>query len=118
MALWSADLQPTSPGGVKGSLGALVQGGVTQASITLSFGDPGVTYVWRISSGDCASEGALFGGRAVYSALTAGDSGTGEAEASIAGELSSGASYAARIAESSTGGTGQVLACGELRPTN
>ena len=116
--LWSANLQPTTPAGVKGTLGAVVQGGVTRGSITLSLGDPGATYVWRISSGDCSSEGSLFGGRGVYTPLTAGDGGTAEAEASIAAELSSSASYAARIAEEIAGGSGQVLACGELSQTN
>ncbi|MCG6957569.1 MAG: hypothetical protein LJF04_16385 [Gemmatimonadetes bacterium] len=86
--------------------------------MSLSLGNPGATYVWRISSGDCSSEGNIFGGRAVYQALTAGDRGTAEAAASIAGELSSGAGYAARIAEESAGGGGQVLACGELWQTN
>lgn len=114
--LWAADVQPVTPGGVRGTLGGVVQGGVTQVSMTLSLGDPGATYGWRISSGDCASEGTLFGGRAVYQDMVAGDAGTAEADAAIAGELGSGSGYAARIVDS-TGASEQVLACGELRQT-
>lgn len=114
--LWAADLDPLTPAGVKGTLGAVSQAGQTRVSLTLSLGDPGATYVWRIAEGDCSAEGALVAGKAVYPTIVAGSGGGGDAEAGLAGELMSGTSYASRIALQATGGE-QVVSCGKLRQT-
>jgi hypothetical protein len=115
--LWSANLRQEGSGGIQGTLGVVSQNGSTRASMSLTFGQSGITYLWRIATGDCASEGEIVGGRAAYPPLVPGDSG-GDAEyAVLAGELTSGGSYAARILEDTGNGSEQVAACSALVQT-
>jgi hypothetical protein len=115
--LWTADVQPLTLGGAQGHLAVVSQSGATQASMDLNLGDPGVTYSWRMSKGTCASEGQMVSGRAAYPALVANAQGSATANAALAGELTSGGSYAARILQDPGTGTEEVVACGELLQT-
>ena len=115
-SLWSADLAPTTPAGVTGMLGALSRSGSTEFSMQVNLGESGTTYLWRVSHGDCGTEGSLVAGKAVYPAMVASDGGSASADAVVAGELTSGEGYAARILRDSGGGE-QVLACGVLHQT-
>lgn len=116
--LWSANLSAVPPSSVQGTLGAVSQAGATKASMDLRLGEAGVTYEWRMSEGDCSSEGQLVGGRAAYPALVASTTGSATADATLPGDLTSGGSYAARILQVPAGGTEQVVACGVLKQTS
>jgi hypothetical protein len=116
--LWSADVRPSSPGagGIRGTLGVVAEPDRTTASMQLTGGEPGVTYLWRMSVGDCTSEGALLGGHAVYQVLVPADNGIANGDAAFSEHLEAEGSYAARILQDA--GNGEVtLGCGELTRT-
>lgn len=114
--IWSANLEPLTPAGVKGIAAVVSQFGETRASMQVNLGEAGATYLWRMSEGDCTTEGDIVAGRAAYPLLNVSASGAADADATLAGELTSGGSYAARIVDDS-GSSEQVLACGVLVQT-
>lgn len=115
--LWTAAVESLTPAGVTGTLGVVSQAGETRASMQVNVGESGATYGWRMSEGDCSSEGNLVAGRAAYPKLEIGSGGTASADATLAGELTSGGSYAARIYQDTGAGGELVLACGKMVQT-
>ena len=113
-SVWEADLAPTSPAGVAGSIAAATQAGRTEASILIENAEPATTYDWRINRGTCEEEGTIAGGQAVYPELTTDQNGSGTEETSFAELLQDNGAYAARVLLPASGGGGTVVACGEL----
>lgn len=117
MAKWEGDLVPVLPATVGGQVAAVSQFGRTEASIQITDAEPNRTYSWRIDSGTCQGTGTVQGGPAAYPPLTAGGSGTGSANAVLAGVFKPNQQFAARVLRADGAGAGEVVACGDLQET-
>jgi len=113
--LWEGTLQPIPPSTIEGSTAAVSQFGRTEASIEIRQAEAGVTYGWRIDSGDCQAPGEVQAGLAVYPPLTADEAGTASEEAVIGVVFQSNSRIAARVYRSLEGGGEEILACGEYQ---
>ncbi len=113
---WQATLVPVPPSAVTGTAAALSRAGRTVASLGIRRGTAG-SHGWRMVLGTCASPGSTLGGAALYPTMSVGPGGTAEAEASVPGELSPGASYAVQVFVAEATGE-RIEACGDLARTS
>lgn len=115
---WEGALTPVLPGTVSGRVVALTRAGRTQASIVIEDADAEVPHRWRISEGDCASEGELQGGTATYTELVPSSGGTASGDAVLSNLFRSGQTFAARVIRTPDGGPDVLVSCGELLETD
>lgn len=113
---WEGTLAPRPPHFMSGRVAAVTQFGRTIVSIQVEEGEPGVTYGWRLNAGTCQQEGEIQGGTASYPPLNPGETGTASGETTLAEVFRDGDTYAARVFLS-TGGSEEMVACGELNRT-
>ncbi len=114
---WEAQVEPLSPGGVKGSVAVLSQAGRASTSIQITRAQPDAVYAWRIESGGCPGGGDVVGGLAVYPELVPGPQGSASGETVLSRELEPDGTYAARVFGRSEEGGEEARACGILRRT-
>lgn len=112
--LWEATLSPIPPAIVRGTAGAVAQGGRTRATISIRQGDEGQAYEWGVYAGTCQDRGALQGGRAVYSTLTPSSTGSASQDVALSTVLDPDREYAVWLTQGPAEAT--PMACGELEP--
>lgn len=119
--LWSATVKtPLALNGVlqiKGtaSMGA-ASGGSTTVTLKIENALAGAVYSWGVHRGRCRDDDrGLFGSVDSYKAITVGGDGRASGSATVLMTPTSGADYF--VSASSTAGTKQVVACGDLTPT-
>lgn len=117
LTFWEGTLVPVRPSVVGGRVVAVTQHGRTDVGISIEDGESGVTYEWRVDSGTCEQPGVIQGGRASYPPLQPGASGTASGETSLSALFKPNKEFAARVLRSPDGGSGQIVACGDLEQT-
>jgi len=112
---WEGNLIPVPPATVGGRAAALTQFGRTEVSIQVNEGVPGVSYGWRVETGNCQNSGTVQGGTASYPQLTPGAGGTATASATLAEIFPATGAFAVRVFLEESG---TVVSCGELSLTS
>ncbi len=112
--LWQATLSPISTATVRGTAGAVVQGGRTRATIAIRQADEGQAYGWGIYSGTCENPGVLQGGAAVFTPLTPSSTGSASDKVALSRVLDPERDYAVWVRQGDT--TATPVACGDLKP--
>lgn len=111
---WRATADPT--GGVGPNAEAIIRGGAegTTIHVDLDGGESGATHPWHIHSGECGDPQApVVGAADAYPPIVVGESGEGDAEATIATTLDPEGEYILNI-HLSAARLDSIIACGEV----
>ncbi|MGH7476642.1 MAG: hypothetical protein ACRELD_10160 [Longimicrobiales bacterium] len=109
-----AELTERNDSDLRGAAAANTGWGQTGASITIAGADSGGQHPWHVHTGSCDSGGGIVGPATAYPVLSVGANGQASASATVALELTPGASYHVNVHRSPTD-LGTIIACGDLR---
>jgi hypothetical protein len=112
---WGGKLMPQGGTNVAGSVAIEPGSGgsSTHATVTITGGDPGVTYPWHVHAGKCGDNGAVVGQAPAYTPIKIGKDGNGKADVTLPFAIPDNGAYYVNIHKSATD-MGTIVSCGNL----
>jgi hypothetical protein len=112
---WGGKLAPQGGTSVAGAVtiepGS--SGTSTHAVVTITGGDPGVTYPWHVHSGKCGDNGGVVGQAPAYTPIKIGNDGNGKVDVTLPFAIPDNGAYYVNIHKSATD-MATIVSCGNL----
>lgn len=111
--VWTGTLTSVRGSGISGTARAVVSGDETRVNVSVIGSMPNVAHPWHIHQGTCQSGGGVVGSGGAYPPLMIGNTGQGQASATVGVPLNEAQNYHVNV-HASANDMGTIIACGDL----